>query len=89
VNQEYTTAFEPHNQILAAPVERYDPLSLELGGHFGGVEGPGETTVVDLDSLQPSTDELRFQPCSDGLDLRKLRHAPKGSQALRRRAAWP
>jgi hypothetical protein len=70
VNQENTTAFEPKNQILAAAVDRCDPLSLELGGHSGGVERPGEARVVDLDAGKTAAHELRLQPSPDGLDLR-------------------
>jgi len=69
VNQENTTAFETKNQILAAAVECRDPLSLELGGHTGGVEGSGEARVVDVDPLETASHELRPQPSPDGLDL--------------------
>ena len=69
VNQENPSAFKPKNQILAAAVERRDPLALELGGHFGGVERPGETRVEDLDVLETAPHELRLQPSPDGLDF--------------------
>jgi hypothetical protein len=69
VNQENTTAFEPNNQILAAAIKRHDALSLELGGHSGGVVRPGETRVEDLDLLETAADEPRLEPCADGLDL--------------------
>jgi hypothetical protein len=69
VNQEYTTALEPNNQILAAALDRRDPLSLELGGHSGGVEGPSEARVVDVDALETAPNELRLQSSPDGLDL--------------------
>ena len=74
VNQENPTAFEPNNQILAAAVECRDPLSLELGGHPGGVEGPGEARVLDLDALEAAPDKLRLQLSPDGLDLGQLGH---------------
>src|SRR6266536_1154761 len=74
VNQENATAFEPNNQILAAAIERGDPLSLELGGHSGGVEGPGEAWVRDLDALQAPSDEFGLELCPDSLDLRQLGH---------------
>ena len=69
VNQESATSFEPNNQILAAAMERCDPLSLELGGHSGGVERPGETRIEDLDALEPAAQELRLEPQTDRLDL--------------------
>jgi hypothetical protein len=69
VNQENTTALEPKNQIFAAAVDRCDPLSLELGGHSGGVEGPGEPGIVDVNTLETAPDELRLQPPPDRLDL--------------------
>ena len=69
VNQENTTTFESKNQILAAAVERRDQLSLELGGHSGGVEGPGEAWIADVDALETAPDELRLQPSPDRLDL--------------------
>ena len=69
VNQENTTTLESKNQILAAAVERRDQLSLELGGHSGGVEGPGEARVLDLDALEAAPEELRLKTSSDGLDL--------------------
>jgi hypothetical protein len=79
VNQENTTAFEPNNQILAAAIERCDSLSFQLGGHFGGVVGPRETRVEDLDALEAAADQLGLEPCPDGLDLGKLRHSRQRS----------
>ena len=67
MNQENATAFKPDNQILAAAIERCDPLPLELSGHSGGVERASEARVEDLDALEASTDELRCQPRPDGL----------------------
>ena len=52
VNQENATTFEPDNQILATAIERRDPLSFELGGHFGGVDGPGEARIEGLNPLE-------------------------------------
>jgi hypothetical protein len=60
VNQKNTIALETKNQVFAAAVERRDPLSLELGGHSGGVEGPGEAWVVDVDVLKTASHELRL-----------------------------
>jgi hypothetical protein len=69
VDQENATRIEPNNQILAATIERGDALSLELGGHSGGVEGPCEALVEDLDTLEAAPKELRLEPRADGLDL--------------------
>jgi len=74
VNQENATAFEPDNQILAAAIERGDPLPLELGGQSDRIVGPGEAWVDDLDMLETAPDEPGLEPCPDGLDLGKLRH---------------
>ena len=79
VNQENATAFEPDNQILAAAIERGDPLALELGGHSGGIGGPGEAWVEDPDVLETAADELGLESCPDGLDLGKLRHGRQRS----------
>ena len=83
VNQENATAFEPNNQILAAAIHGSDPLPLELGGHSGGVFGPGEAWVGDLDVLEAATDELGLEPRPDGLDLGKLRHGARVAPQMR------
>ena len=41
VNQENTTALEPNNQILAAPLQGCDALAGELGRHLGRIFGSG------------------------------------------------
>lgn len=69
VNQENPTAFEPKNQILAAPVELRDSLALQLGCHRDRIEGTHETWVVDHDALEPSPDERRLELATNGLDL--------------------
>jgi hypothetical protein len=84
VNQENATAFEPDNQILATAIERRDPLSFQLGGHFGGVDGPGEARIEDLDAFEAAADELRLESCPDGLDLGKLGHGRQRSEVDRR-----
>jgi hypothetical protein len=81
VDQENATRLELNNQILAAAIERGDTFSLQLGGHSGRVEGPGETFVEDLDTLKTPPDQLRLEPRADGFDLGQLRHA--SSLALR------
>jgi hypothetical protein len=69
VDQENATRIEPNNQILAAAIKRCDPFSLELGGHSGRVEGPGEARVENLDALEAAPDELRLEPSANGLHL--------------------
>src|SRR5918992_2207970 len=75
VNQEHATRFEPKNQILAAPIDGLDDLSLELGGDLQRLDRPGDARVADLDLLESSTREHRLQTSPDGLDLGELRHA--------------
>ena|SRR5438874_1423889 len=81
VDQENTTALESNKQILAATIERCDPLSLELRGHSGGFFGPGETRVEDLYVFEAPTHEPGLEPCTNGLDLGKLRHGRQRSAA--------
>jgi hypothetical protein len=83
VCQENATALESNNQILAAALDGDDALSLELGGHLLRLAGLHETRVVDLDALEASADECRFELRADGLDLGQLRHRPSLA-ALRR-----
>jgi hypothetical protein len=74
VDQENTTGFESNNQILATAIDGGDSLSLQLGGHAGGVERAGKTRVEDLHVFQQAAYEHRLQPHSNRLDLRKLGH---------------
>src|SRR5712691_3523231 len=83
VNQERTTAFEPHNQILAAPIERRYALAFELGRDLQRFVGPHEPVVVDLDALEGASDESRLEPESDAFDLGQLWH--RSSLAVCRR----
>jgi hypothetical protein len=69
VNQEATTAFEPNNQILAAPLERRDALALQLGRDRPGIERPGQAGVGDLDAVEAAADEGRFEAEANRLDL--------------------
>ena len=70
VNQENPTALEPNNQILAAPLERRDRLSGQLGGGLDRVVGPGQAYVVDLDAHERPADEMRLEADPDRLDFR-------------------
>jgi hypothetical protein len=74
VNQENQTAFEPKNQILAAPVDRRDPLARELRSHLCGIDGPRQPGVEDLDIVEPATDQPRFEARPYSLDFGQLGH---------------
>jgi hypothetical protein len=69
VNQENTTSFEPDNYILAAALERRDPLSHELGGYLGRIMGPRQAGVCDLDVDELTPDQLWLELRPDRLDL--------------------
>ena len=84
VHQERTTRLEPNNQILAAPVERGDPLSLQLGDDLQRLERTYDACVEDVDTLEAASDERRLEPAADDLDLGELGH-PR-TVAARRKA---
>src|SRR5215217_509799 len=58
VDQENATALEPNNQILAAPLERFDALADELGRDVGRVLWPRQPLVFDLDVLEAAANRL-------------------------------
>jgi hypothetical protein len=70
VNEENPTALETNNEILAAPLDGGDALSIELGRHLGGVVGTDKTRVFDSDAVEAATDERRLELSPDALDLR-------------------
>jgi hypothetical protein len=74
VNQESSAALEPNNQILAAPLDRRDPLPLQLGCHLGRLVWAHEARVVDAHPLEAPPDERGLELPADALDLRQLRH---------------
>src|SRR6478609_5983855 len=74
VDQENTSALEPNNQILAAPLDCRDVLSLQLGRHLGGLVRAHETPVIDAHPLEAAADERGLELPADALDLRQLRH---------------
>jgi hypothetical protein len=74
VNEQSATGLEPNNQILAATLDRYDTLAFELGRHLGGLVGPNESRVVDLDTLEAAPLEDRRNLRPDRLDLGQLGH---------------
>jgi hypothetical protein len=69
VHQERTTAFEPDNQILAAPIEARDALTLEGTRDGGRIERLGEARIVDLHALEPAPEEKRLELHADRLDF--------------------
>jgi len=70
VDQENSTALEPNNEILAAPLDGPYAFSLELGCHLDRVVGTDEARVVDGDAVEATTDERRFELPPNALDLR-------------------
>src|SRR5581483_6225227 len=81
VNQEYATALEPNNQILAAPVDRRDALPGERGGHGLRLERTREALVEDRHVAERASQKLRLEAAPDRLDLGKLGHGTS--------LAWP
>ncbi len=75
VNQEYATAFEPKNQILAATLDRLDPLTLEVRRDRARLERPGQPFVEDVDPLERAAGEGWGEPAANSLDLGQLGHA--------------
>ena len=70
VDQENSTALEPNNEILAAPLHGRDAFSLELRCHLHRVVGTDEARVVDGDAVEATTDERGFELPPNALDLR-------------------
>src|SRR3954469_8895543 len=83
VDQENAPALESNNQILAAPLERFDALADELRRDRGRVLRPRQPRVFDLDVLEAASDEHRLEPAANRLDLGQLGHRP--SVAMSRR----
>jgi hypothetical protein len=69
VHQERSTAFEPDNQILAAPSEAPDTLTFEGTRDGGGIERLGEARIANLDALEPAADEKRLELRADRLNF--------------------
>src|SRR5206468_5903314 len=82
VDQENATGFESDNQILAAALQRSDPLALELRGDRERLERPDEPRVVDLDALERAADDVRLECETDRLDLGELGHQPIVSRTI-------
>jgi hypothetical protein len=69
VHQQRTTAFEPDNQILAAPIEAPYALAFEGTRDGGRIEWLGEARIADLDALEAAPDEKRLELHADRLDF--------------------
>ena len=82
VNEQSPVRFEPNNQILAATLDRRDPLALELGRHLGRLVGTHESRIVDLDPLEAAPLEHGREARPDGLDLGQLGHDARVVRAL-------
>ena len=74
VNQQSPPRLEPNNQILAAPIDGSDPLTLELSRDLIGIERTRQPRVRDLDPLERSPLEDGREPPPDALDLGQLGH---------------
>ena len=74
VDQEYTTAAKPKNQILAASFERLNDLAAQLSGDLLGIEWPRQPRIGDLNALELPPDECRLEARANRLDLGQLRH---------------
>jgi hypothetical protein len=87
VNQESATSLEPDNQILAAAIDRHDPLALQLSRDLDGVERARQARVGDVDALEAPPDQAGLESAPDGLDFRELGHRPSVVGSLRLDAA--
>lgn len=88
VDQEYTTASKPKNQILATSLERLNDLSVKLGCDLVGIEWPSDPGIGNLNSFEASSDDRGLEARANRLDLGELRHGASvaGSAPLARRA---
>src|SRR5581483_1961703 len=75
VNHQSAPRLEPDNQILAATLDRSDPLAEELGGDLRRIGRARQARVGDRDVREPPALEHRCEPAAHGLDLRQLGHA--------------
>src|SRR4051794_19792224 len=74
VNQQSPSRLEPNNQILAAPVDGRDALTLERSSHPVGIERTRQPRVGDRDPLEATPLEHGHKTPPDTLDLWQLRH---------------
>ena len=74
MDEKVETALETQEQVLAAPLDRDHPISLELLDDLEEVVRPRQARVVDLDTNQRPPLEPRRELRPDRLDLGKLGH---------------
>ena len=74
VNQQSPTGLKPHNQILAAPLDRFHALALQFHRDGLRIERTHESCVENLDALEPPTREHGRETLSYRLDFRQLGH---------------
>src|SRR5215207_884436 len=86
VDQKHTIGFEPNNQILAAPLEGCDGLSLEFCCDLAGLHGPGHAWIENLDAVEAPTDEEGLETNANRLDLGQLGHGASLARASRDRS---
>ena len=68
VDQEHTIGFEPDNQILAAPLDGRDGLSLQLRRDLAWLDGARHARIEDLDTVELPADEDGLEANSNRLD---------------------
>ena len=74
VDDQRAAAVEPPQQVLAAALDRGDPLPDERVRDERGVDGAGQPRVDDLHTVDRRALEHRAEPAPDGLDLGQLGH---------------
>ena len=70
MDQENPTAFEPNNEIFAAPLDRTDAFPSKLGRHRVRVVRTDEARVVDSDAIEAAADERGRELSTNALHLR-------------------
>ena len=80
VDEQRKPALQAEHEVLPAPLDGHDRISLELLGHLEEVDRPREAGIEDLDAHERPPDEPRLELRADRLDLRKLRHAGRATR---------
>ncbi len=80
MRHEHVAADQPHEQVLAAPVEALDGGALQPVGDLDGVERRHQPLVEHPHLLQPAALQERREAAADGLDLGQLGHRREGSR---------
>ena len=74
MNEESPSRLEANHQILAAPVDGYDSLALELPSDLAGIERTRESSIRDLDALESPPLEDGDESAPDAFNLGQLGH---------------